>query len=692
MCRRPEIRKSLQEDYFTERGGRYVLPVQSTLKRNVRGIQHGRSDTGTTAYIEPLELVEAGNLLVESVEEEGREVIRVLRELTREVGDSSPTTRANLDTVAQLDLVVSLADYLLDVRGCLPEIASEGGLELRQVRHPLLLAKLPAAEVVANDLILPVNRSGVIITGPNTGGKTVVLKTAGILCLMALSGLPIPCGPGTRIPVMGGVLADIGDEQSIEQSLSTFSSHISQMTSFVAVSREIRERHAPRPLIVLDELGAGTDPAEGSALGRAFIEELMNLGAWILVATHLGDLKLFGHSHPSLSSGSMRFDSETLSPTYEFLMDTVGESHGLEIASRLGLPGSIVERANELIESDPNQAAALLHRLTEEERAARELREQIEKIKSDIEEKQGTLVRRIEQTARREKDILDTARKEAEHKIASAKKRVADIEVFIAREERKLKKGYDGKERDLEEREKEIAWMERDLEKRMKLLLDLAAKFPNFAPDPLRNLDIQRYRSMRLGEPEWKRILREINQEEKLLASEFPVPKTVVRVEGDVRPEWESICAGDTIRVEGFDRTVTVAEKDDKKKRLIVLVGNLRSEVSWDRVLQRTGHEAPAPPDETGGGGVTRFVAPDIGLELNLIGLTLEEMEPKLTKYLDDAVLSGLGQVRVVHGYGTGVLRAGVEKLLREHPAVRDFRRGEAAEGGGGATVATLKI
>jgi len=692
LCRKPEVRACLQEEYFTERGGRYVLPVQSSLKRKVRGIQHGRSDTGTTAYIEPFELVEVGNALAECIEEEIRETVRIFKDLTRELGSQSEAMRANLQTVAELDLVTSLADYCMETRGHLPTIVEEGDLVLIQARHPLLLSQMPLTEVVSNDLVLPTTRAGIVITGPNTGGKTVVLKTAGLLCLLALSGIPIPCGPGTRIPLLGGILADIGDEQSIEQSLSTFSSHISRMKSFVETSSEIRSRGMHRPLVVLDELGVGTDPAEGSALGRAFLEELVQLGAWVLVATHLGDLKLFGHTHPGFASGSMRFDHETLSPTYEFQMDTVGESHGLEIAQRLGLPDSIVGRARDLLETDPNRAAAMLHRLTEERKAARLLREEVEKTKTEIEEKRATLVARIEQTARKERDVLERARKAAEDKIASAKRRVAGIEELIDREEKKLKKGYDGREKALEEREKTLAWMERDLERQARMLFELASKFPNFAPEPLRSLDLERFRNARLGEPEWKRILREINREEGRIEKDFGTPQAQVRLEDDVRPAWDEIQPQDTIQVEGLDRPVLVEAKDLKKKRLSVLVGDLRSEVPYDRVLRRVPRAAAVSSPGTEGTTLVPRVRPDVGLEVNLIGMTVNEMEPRLRKYLDEAVMSGLEEVRIVHGFGTGVLRSAVEKILREHPSVADFRRGGPYEGGGGATVALLKV
>jgi DNA mismatch repair protein MutS2 len=693
MCRSSHIRPLLQEEYFTERRGRYVLPVQTKEKRRIRGIQHGRSDSGTTAYIEPFELVEAGNQLAENLEEEGHEVVRILRELTRTLAASAASVSSNLDTTAELDLVVSLAEYGLAIRTSLPRIAAEGDLVLNSIRHPLLLAQLPHEEVVPNDIRFSNHHSGILITGPNTGGKTVVLKTVGLSCALALSGLPIPCGPETVVPVLGGVLADIGDDQSIEESLSTFSSHVSRMKSFLDASRELAERNAPRPLVLLDELGAGTDPTEGDALGKSALEELMELGAWVLVATHLGGLKLFAHGDPRLVSAAMRFDTETLSPTYELIMDTVGESHGIEIAQRLGIPEAIIEKARALIESDPNRSTVLLHRLTEEERRARELREQMESLKLEIEEKKNLLVERIEETARNEQRILNRARSEAETKIASAKKKVARLEEIIAKEEEKLRKGYSGREEALNKREEKVTWMEKELEDRLSLLIDLARKFPNFAPDPLREDNLRKLRLQNLGEPEWKLVLRQINQEQENLARDFAKSKPSAKVSEEDKPVWEEVESGDRLKVEGLEQPVVVKAKDERKKRLSILVGNLTSEIPFSRVLRRLGAEAPAAAtaEFSPAAKPAAFYRANIEGELNLIGKTLEEMTPELRKYLDDAALSGWDEVRVIHGFGTGVLRRGVRQVLEEHPSVVGYRDGEAGEGGLGATVARIR-
>ncbi|NUN95263.1 MAG: Smr/MutS family protein [Candidatus Omnitrophica bacterium] len=688
MCRNPDIRPLLQEDYFTERGGRYVLPVQSNYKKRLPGIQHGKSVTGTTSYIEPFELVESGNLLVEALEEETLEVEVILRSLTGRLRECLPILRPTLEAVAEFDLVVSLAEYSLESRSALPVIVPEGPLVLREIRHPLLLAQMPRESVVPNDLILESNSAGLVITGPNTGGKTVVMKTAGLLCLLALSGLPILCGEGTQVPLLGGVLADIGDEQSIEASLSTFSSHVARMKAFQEAARRIRRLNGPRPLIILDELGAGTDPSEGAALGRALLEDLISNGAWVLVATHIGDLKVFGRTHPALKTGAMRFDQDNLAPAYHLILDSVGESHGIAIARRLGLPESLIERAEELIATNPNQAAAVLHRLTEEERRARELREEIEQERAETEEKKEAVVRRLEQIARDEKRILDQARREAEFKVAAAKRRMAHIEEHIRREEEKLRRGYDGREKDLERREYQVTWLEREYERRLEILAGMARKFPNFAPELLKPAEFERL--ARLSEPEWKRVLREVNREEEAIREEFPHARPLSDLTEEVRPAWEEIGMGDLLRIEGLERPVSVEGKDEKKKRLSVLLGDLTLEIPYSRVLHRAATSGARTVEPTSGVRVSQLFKADIPGEINLIGMTVDEAEPLLVKYLDDAVLAGRDQVRVIHGHGTGALRNGVRKALARHPHVARIQEAEPHEGGAGATVAVL--
>lgn len=688
LCRNTDIRAMLQEDYFTERGGRYVLPVQSNYKRRIPGIQHGKSVTGTTAYIEPMDLVEPGNLLTEAIEEESEEVLRILRELTGEVRIRIPFLMPTLNAVAHLDLFFSLAEYTLDVQAVLPEIMADGPIQLVGFRHPILLEHMPREQVVANQYGMEPDTAAVFITGPNTGGKTVVLKSVGLMCSLALSGLPIPCREGTRIPLLGGVLADIGDSQSIEASLSTFSAHVARMKTFRESTVQIRAEGGPRPLIILDELGAGTDPSEGAALGRALVEDLIEQGAWVLVATHIGDLKVFGFEHPNIRTAAMRFDGDEFRPTYELALDSIGESHGIEIANRLGLPESLIRRAEELLESNPNQSVSVLHRLTEEERRAREGREEADRDRALAARLKEQLSEQIEKMQREKKHILDQARKDAESRVQAAKRRMSEIEKIIEKEEEKLRQGFEGRERDIQSREKQITWMEKELQERLNLLADLVQKFPNVGSELLESSTLQRL-AARL-EPDWKRILREINREQDQIAEQFPLQESRMEALG-IRPEWDHLAEGDWLKIEGMDQPVSIESLDIRKKRINVLLGNLRTEIPFDRVLLKIERPSGSKVREVHPVQVRQPRNPEVASEINLIGMTTDEMEPVLTRYLDDAALSGWESVRVIHGHGTGALRRSVRKLLETHPVIARFDEADVYEGGAGATVAVLR-
>lgn len=690
MCRRPHLREILQEDYFTERAGRYVLPVQSNQKRKLAGIQHGKSDSGTTSYIEPLELVESGNLLAEAIEEEVWETLAIRRMLSSAVVEQIETLQANLAAVAELDLLVALADYSLATGSSLPEVVETGTLDLRNIRHPLLLAQMEPQQVIANDLEMRDSQAGIMITGPNTGGKTVILKTVGLTCALTLAGLPPVCGRGTTVPLMSGVLADIGDDQSIEESLSTFSSHMARQCFFLEKARTVQQTSQAPCLVILDELGAGTDPAEGASLGRALIEELVSCGAWLLIATHLGELKVFAHEQEQIRCAAMLFDLETLAPTYRLELDSVGASHGLEIAERLGLPHNVVTRARTLLQSNPNQALVLLHQLAQEEKQVRDLRLQLQQTQTHISELQEQLVKELEQTRQRQQGILNKARQEARHKLEVTRRRLENVEERIQQKERRALADCEQKELDLIERQKQIDWLEDELNGRLQILLRWARKFPNFAPDRISPAQIEKLQMEKLREPNWRTILREINQEAEQIEREYQGEVVSSRDYQSVRPEWAAINTGDYLKVEGFSQPVVVQSKDERRQRLRVVAGQLETDLPWEKVLQRL----PAPKGSVAEPTTSVFTCAstsDIPGEINLIGQTCEEMEPELIRFLDRAANSRRESVRIVHGHGTGALRKGVRRVLAQHPAVLKMETADRWSGGAGATVAILK-
>ncbi len=399
LIEHPDVRPHLQYPNPTMCRDRYVLPVNAYRKHEVEGLVHGSSDSGATLYIEPLSIIEPGNELGEAIGEEQEEVHRILWELTRAVAAECDGIRAAADRLAQVDLVRAKARMSRAFRMCAPRLGDGPGLELQAARHPVLLRlscpadrAAPAEEHVDFDAVVPLDvRLGqdfrmLVITGPNTGGKTVVLKTVGLACLMARAGMHVPARQA-RVPFYEGVYADIGDEQSLEQSLSTFSSHMSRIIHVLDVA-------TARSLVLLDELGAGTDPAEGSALGEAVLRRLVERGCATVVVTHLGELKTFAVSRPEVENASMDFDMRTLRPTYHLTIGTVGSSNALEIAERLGLPAGILSDARGLLDAESRgEYSGMLEQIrvaredAEERRdRMRYLEQQAEKLKGEYEE------------------------------------------------------------------------------------------------------------------------------------------------------------------------------------------------------------------------------------------------------------------------------------------------------------------
>lgn len=437
-------RLAAQESLVTLRDGRYVIPIKADFRGEVRGIVHDVSSSGATVFVEPLAVVELGNQWREYQIEERREVERILRRLSEVVGMAAGDIAANVGLLAQLDLVMSAARFAEELspsgRSVLPEVEpstpaplparardeysterrpdetgpeawlqrSPGVIELREARHPLLAAPVPISlRMGGDDRVL-------LITGPNTGGKTVALKTVGLLCLMAQSGLPVPAEPGSTLPVLEEVLADIGDEQSIEQSLSTFSGHLRNVISLL-------ERAGPKSLVLLDELAAGTDPAEGAALARALLQHLLDRGALVMATTHHGELKLFAHATPGVINAAVEFDSATLAPTYRVIMGVPGRSNALAIAARLGLPESILKAAQESLAPEEAALESLLTDLHQEREAALEARRAEEQARRRAEDARRSIEQRLagidEERARR----LDEAALALEAEVEAAR-------------------------------------------------------------------------------------------------------------------------------------------------------------------------------------------------------------------------------------------------------------------------------
>lgn len=640
----------LQDSVITIRDDRYCLPVRAEFKSQVPGIVHDQSSSGSTVFIEPASVVALNNELRELALQEKKEIERILADLSAQAGASLVALKDNARNMTTLDFIFARAGLALRQNASRPVFNCEHRIILRNGRHPLIDAK----KVVPINLSLgtfpenagaegedpqPVNM--IIITGPNTGGKTVTLKTVGLLELMGMSGLHIPASDHSELSLFREVFADIGDEQSIEQSLSTFSSH---MTAIVDIFRRC-DRDC---LCLFDELGAGTDPTEGAALAISILNFLQTRGIRTLATTHYAELKLYAMKTPGVQNASCEFNVETLAPTYRLLVGVPGRSNAFAISQKLGLPGYIIETARAQLSQDSQNFEEILSDLEEARRKAREEEESIRRKTLDLEKREKDLKNREKAYEQRREEILRKANEQARDILQEAKD---DADELIAQMRRS------GRDADLSE--------------------------------------MERTRS----------AIRE-----KVSAKNTKLQKEPERRSGR-RLTAEDIQIGDSVRVLSMGMNGVVESLPDKNGKLRVRIGNLNSTVKLQD-LERSGESAAKGSGSgnaagTGGrsslkqafrtgparvipqgsvSGGYRSVSP----EINLIGLTVDEALLKLDKYLDDARMSHLDSVRVVHGKGTGALRNAVHQYLKKQRGL-NFRAGDFGEGDAGVTIVTFK-
>jgi DNA mismatch repair protein MutS2 len=614
----------VQDASVTVREGRYVIPIRREGRGEVGGIVHDESGTGATLFVEPPVAVEMMNRLRELEANESREVLRILREATVRLRPQQGELLATLDALVRLDAVFARARYARKAEAAIPTVLPAGTEEYVVVRgfHPILLAR--GERVVPFDLRMDPGERTLLISGPNTGGKTVLLKAMGLISLLAQSGVVPPVAEGSRLPVFRDVFADIGDEQSIEASLSTFSAHLKNL-------REILDGAGWESLVLTDEIGSGTDPVEGGALAASILVELTRRSAFTVATTHLGSLKLLATDERGIVNASLQFDAERLQPTYRLVKGLPGRSYGLAIARRLGLPEPVLERAESALPQGERDVAKLLLDLeAKEQRLASEtlrtearLRE-TEALKAELEE-------RVRELARREKDAERRARQQARDLLLQSR---AEVEAAI----RELREAADADR------------------------LDDAARAAR------------------------RRVEEEATRQKERIPRE---PKRGARTGGGGGgggPRRELVLeAGTRVRIESLGRTGTVVEVRDGKA--MVEAGSLRMLLPRDDLSVLPAGDQEPRRQSSGWGGGYASGAGDAHPEVDLRGLRVDELEMRLGKALDDAILAGLPSFRIIHGKGTGALRERVQELLKHDRRITVARPGEHFEGGTGVTV-----
>ncbi|MBP3308278.1 MAG: endonuclease MutS2 [Clostridia bacterium] len=617
--------KYLQENIVTQRNGRYVVPVKSEYKNEVKGLVHDTSSSGATVFIEPMAVVELNNELKGLEGRERGEIDRILKLLSASVGEYTATVSVNYHAITELAFIFARGSLAHAMRATMPNITRDGGVKLIRARHPLL----EGDKVVPIDVTVGDEYSVMVITGPNTGGKTVTLKTVGLFALMAQSGLQLPCDEGSSISVYDGVLVDIGDEQSIEASLSTFSSH---MVTVI----DILKRACERSLVLLDELGSGTDPIEGAALATAIIDRLLSSRATVLATTHYAELKAYALKTEGVRNASCEFDVETLRPTYKLIIGSPGKSNAFAISERLGMPSAIIERASELVSTDSKRFEDVIARLESERMMMERAREEAERMRREYEEYRKNSERELHERLKKSED-------EIERNLAKSRRILDSAEAsseYIFRQLDDIRKQEDRKLRD-----------------------DMVSRAKDEVRKRLRD------ENALLSEAD----LREMEEDEDYV---LPRPLKV----------------GDTVLVTTLSQTGVLQTLADKKGLYLVKCGIAALRVSEDKLRLIEGKiKTSSAPSRAGDKSLKRSAAATFRVELDVRGMFGDDAWFLVDKYLDDAVLANVPSVRIIHGKGTGALRAALWKMFKTDPRIKSYRHGEWGEGDSGVTVIEFK-
>lgn len=615
--------KYLQDNIITMRNGRYVIPVRNEYRGEVPGLVHDTSSSGATVFIEPMPIVEANNQIKLLKNKEEDEIDRILAELSANVGSFANSIKSSYECAVELDLIFAKAQLAYAMRASVPLLNNEGIIELRRARHPLI----DKNKVVPVDIRLGSDFDTIVITGPNTGGKTVSIKTLGLMSLMAMCGLMLPVDDRSRISVFDKVLADIGDEQSIEQSLSTFSSH---MTKIVEILREADEKS----LVLIDELGAGTDPIEGAALAVSILEQLRNQGAKIGATTHYAELKSYALQTHGVINGSCEFDVQSLKPTYRLLIGIPGRSNAFAISKRLGISDDIIEHAQELVSNENIRFEDVVDRLEKSRADMEREREEARKIREQAD-------RELEKAQKLKEDIQQLRQKELE----DAKGQAARITEQAKREAYQLLNDLEALKKQ-QAKEKDAAEMAR----RARAVIKKDLNAIDSAADPIMSYD---------------------NDEDYIL----PRPLKI----------------GDTVLIADIGNEATVVTLKDKKGLVTVQMGTMKTRVKEENLRLIEKKKSAEKKRGVTTGKMESRMNMEAKTSVDLRGMTVEEGIMELDRYIDHALRMGINEFTVIHGKGTGVLRSAVREYLKKSKFVKTSRLGTFGEGEDGVSIVTLK-
>ena len=611
----------LQDTIVTMRDGRYVIPVKQEYRSFFPGMVHDQSKGGATLFIEPQGVVELNNKLRELEVEEQLEIARILAELSSRVAEHYREIRSNLELLTKLDFIMAKGKLSCKMHASEPKIDRDGELRLISARHPLIEYK----KAVPVDIRIGGDYRTLIITGPNTGGKTVSLKTAGLLVMMAQSGLHIPASHASTLPIFGEVFADIGDEQSIEQSLSTFSSHMKNIVSII-------DKASYDSLVLVDELGAGTDPTEGAALAIAILQRFYDSGALTMATTHYNELKKYALATSGVENAAMEFDVETLTPTYRLLIGVPGKSNAFEISKKLGLSESVIERASEHIKHGDMEFENVISSIEDDKRKAAADRLDAESMRAEIEERLKKLEEKEKAISEKRADIIAEAKREARELLRETKSAVKDVQ------------------KDLRRLQKSGA-----------------------------------HTNLNTGALEKSR--RKINEAEDL------VSEKVVKQVNSEPVSADTLKIGDRVKLLTIGQNGTILSLPDEKGNLMINIGALKVKARLqDLMLINEGKDRkPQAKSSSKYGSLLRSKSSSVSASINVMGKNLEDALADVEKYLDDVYMAGLDMVSIIHGRGGGILKDGIRQMLKRKKYVDSYGAASYNDGGEGVTVVRMK-